>query len=350
MSRSVSAPSSVTNTSPCWNGLIVPGSTFRYGSDFCAETDRPPALGSRPSEAATMPFPSAETTPPVTNTYLATGSHRSRRPGRSRRGRALAFGERGDELRAAGHPLELLSADEVVQLLDARVRGVSRDLLDAEVRVGDARDLWEVRDREHLRPLAEALKRGCDRMSRDAADACVDLVEHERLAARDRGERQGDARELPTRGGVCDRREGESGVRSHEERHLVRAARADLALAQLDDELALPHPQRAQLRGDRASEGRRGDAASAREVLGERRHAGLRVCDRARGSFRRIAASRLAELALGGAGEAEKLVVGRGREAPLQIRDRLQPLLDVLERAGLGVERRHEPVEIGSDL
>src|SRR5574341_504074 len=82
MSRSVSAPSSVTNTSPCWNGLIVPGSTFRYGSNFCAETERPRALSSRPSEAATMPFPSAETTPPVTNTYLATGSHRSRPAGR----------------------------------------------------------------------------------------------------------------------------------------------------------------------------------------------------------------------------------------------------------------------------
>src|SRR5918994_3384074 len=81
MSRSVSAPSSVTNTSPCWNGLIVPGSTFRYGSNFCAETESPRALRRRPSEAATMPFPSAETTPPVTNTYLATGSHRSRGSG-----------------------------------------------------------------------------------------------------------------------------------------------------------------------------------------------------------------------------------------------------------------------------
>src|SRR5262245_24386515 len=84
MSRSVSAPSSVTNTSPCWNGLIVPGSTLRYGSNFWALTERPRALSSRPSEAATMPFPSAETTPPVTNTYLATGSHRSTEPGWSR--------------------------------------------------------------------------------------------------------------------------------------------------------------------------------------------------------------------------------------------------------------------------
>ena len=70
MSRSVSAPSSVTKTSPCWNGLIVPGSTFRYGSNFCACTRRPRAFSSRPSEAATIPFPSAETTPPVTKMYL----------------------------------------------------------------------------------------------------------------------------------------------------------------------------------------------------------------------------------------------------------------------------------------
>src|SRR5690348_6211067 len=70
MSRSVSAPSSVTNTSPCWNGLIVPGSTLRYGSNFCSCTFRPRALRSRPSEAATIPFPRADTTPPVTKTYF----------------------------------------------------------------------------------------------------------------------------------------------------------------------------------------------------------------------------------------------------------------------------------------
>src|ERR1044071_8976378 len=70
MSRSVSAPSSVTKTSPCWNGLIVPGSTLRYGSNFCACTVSPRALSSRPSEAATMPLPSPETTPPVTKTYF----------------------------------------------------------------------------------------------------------------------------------------------------------------------------------------------------------------------------------------------------------------------------------------
>src|SRR3954447_25609451 len=70
MSRSVSAPSSVTKTSPCWNGDIVPGSTFRYGSNFWSCTRRPRAFSRRPSDAATIPLPSAETTPPVTKTYF----------------------------------------------------------------------------------------------------------------------------------------------------------------------------------------------------------------------------------------------------------------------------------------
>src|ERR687887_456417 len=56
MSRSVSAPSSVTKTSPCWKGLIVPGSTFRYGSNFCTCTLSPRAFRSRPSDAAVMPL------------------------------------------------------------------------------------------------------------------------------------------------------------------------------------------------------------------------------------------------------------------------------------------------------
>src|SRR5882757_1599001 len=89
MSRSVSAPSSVTKTSPCWNGLIVPGSTFRYGSNFWSWTRRPRAFNSRPSEAATIPLPSAETTPPVTNTYFGaralTGFQASTGRGRSSR-------------------------------------------------------------------------------------------------------------------------------------------------------------------------------------------------------------------------------------------------------------------------
>src|SRR3954463_9475950 len=70
MSRSVSAPSSVTKTSPCWNGFIVPGSTLRYGSSFCIVTRRPRAVSSWPRLEAVSPLPSEEATPPVTKTCL----------------------------------------------------------------------------------------------------------------------------------------------------------------------------------------------------------------------------------------------------------------------------------------
>src|SRR3984885_9738445 len=71
MSRSVSAPSSVTKTSPCWNGLMVPGSTLRYGSNFWQVTLTPRLSNRQPMDAAAMPLPRDETTPPVTNIYLA---------------------------------------------------------------------------------------------------------------------------------------------------------------------------------------------------------------------------------------------------------------------------------------
>ena len=38
-----------------------------YGSNFCSATFSPRATSRRPIEAAAMPLPSDETTPPVTN-------------------------------------------------------------------------------------------------------------------------------------------------------------------------------------------------------------------------------------------------------------------------------------------
>src|SRR6476661_5008378 len=70
MSRSVSAPSSVTKTSPCWNGLMVPGSTLMYGSSFRRVTLRPRDSRIAAREAAAIPLPREDTTPPVTNTNL----------------------------------------------------------------------------------------------------------------------------------------------------------------------------------------------------------------------------------------------------------------------------------------
>src|SRR5256885_14458231 len=70
MSRSVSVPSSVTTTSPCWKGFMVPGSTLRYGSSFCIVTCRPRAVSNWPRLDAVRPLPSEETTPPVTKRCL----------------------------------------------------------------------------------------------------------------------------------------------------------------------------------------------------------------------------------------------------------------------------------------
>src|SRR4029453_8715420 len=70
MSRSVSAPSSVTYTSPCWNGFIVPGSTFRYGSSLRNVILRPGASSTAPRDAHESPLPSDDSTPPVTKMNL----------------------------------------------------------------------------------------------------------------------------------------------------------------------------------------------------------------------------------------------------------------------------------------
>src|SRR5512139_129659 len=53
---------------------MVPGSTLMYGSSFTRVTLRPRASRMAPSEAAAMPFPSEETTPPVTQMNLVMGA------------------------------------------------------------------------------------------------------------------------------------------------------------------------------------------------------------------------------------------------------------------------------------
>src|SRR5436190_8182916 len=48
---------------------MVPGSTLRYGSNFMIVTRIPRSTRSRPIDAAAIPLPSDETTPPVTKMY-----------------------------------------------------------------------------------------------------------------------------------------------------------------------------------------------------------------------------------------------------------------------------------------
>src|ERR1700732_3114709 len=49
---------------------MVPGSTLRYGSHFCRVTLNPRLSRRQPIEEAATPFPSEETTPPVTKIYF----------------------------------------------------------------------------------------------------------------------------------------------------------------------------------------------------------------------------------------------------------------------------------------
>src|SRR5580698_2323209 len=50
---------------------MVPGSTFRYGSNFIRLMRSPRASSRHPMEAAASPLPSDDTTPPVTKMYFA---------------------------------------------------------------------------------------------------------------------------------------------------------------------------------------------------------------------------------------------------------------------------------------
>ena len=105
--------------------------------------------------------------------------------------------ERSRELSTAEHTLELVLPLRFGQLLDSRVGGVARHLLDAKVPVGDACDLRQVRDREHLRVLAQPAQRLRHGMRRLAADPRVDLVEHQcHLPSRCCCEGERDAAEL----------------------------------------------------------------------------------------------------------------------------------------------------------
>src|SRR5436190_17311761 len=166
MSRSVSAPSSVTKTSPCWNGLIVPGSTFRYGSNFCSWTRSPRAFSRRPSDAATMPFPRADTTPPVTKTYLGA--------------RALTGFQASSGSGRHAFPLRLLAGTK------QRVQTIEREAREASPEADEPRAL------DHERRLGAALVEctqrqvSVDPVAREPErDALLrDHVEHEQHAGR----------------------------------------------------------------------------------------------------------------------------------------------------------------------
>src|SRR5262245_23903306 len=83
---------------------------------------------------------------------------------------------------AAGeHSRELLDATAEVERLDVGAhRSIVAALGDAEVRVGEGRDLRQMRNAEHLTVLAERLQQLADGRCYGSADPRVDFVEDER--------------------------------------------------------------------------------------------------------------------------------------------------------------------------
>src|SRR3989344_955933 len=73
ISWSVSIPSSVTKTSPCSVGFIVPASTLRYGSIFTQVVLYPLDFKILAVEAAAIPLPMPDITPPITKINLGLG-------------------------------------------------------------------------------------------------------------------------------------------------------------------------------------------------------------------------------------------------------------------------------------
>ena len=217
--------------------------------------------------------------------------------------------------------------------------------------VGHARDLRQVRDRQHLRPLGEPLQRVGDRVRRRAADAGVDLVEHHRQPAGHGRDRERDARELAAGGGLGDRPERHPRVRADQEGDLVRAGRARLPLAELGPELALAHPDAAELGGDGVRE-RLGPAGTGgAQLVGQPPHAFLGGRERLRcGGGGIVALRERAELGAGLAGAGEQLLVGRAAEAPLRVGDALELRLDVLDPIRVGFEREQEGPQVGAEL
>src|SRR3954447_25220866 len=151
-----SCPSTSTSSTPPRTSSSGPG--FGKRPDCDGEqltTTRAPDSTSSSADTRSMSRWSMIATSPGLSRRVSRFVVRSRRAGpvNSRKLATLGTADRGQELGAAEHPLELLVSLGHVQLGDARVSRVAGALVDAETPVGAAGDLRQVRDRDHLRRL-----------------------------------------------------------------------------------------------------------------------------------------------------------------------------------------------------
>jgi hypothetical protein len=230
------------------------------------------------------------------------------------------------------------------------MRRVAGNLLDPEVRLGNAGDLREMGDGDELRSLGEPRQGIGDGVSGLTPDARVDLVEENgRLARRrmgDGAQRERDAGELAARGSLRDRREREARIRADEEPDPVATGRPGLSLGELGPEVAVAHPETLQVARNGLGEGlcRRGPGLrkGGREVL----HPRLGHADRPLGLRQRVDTGlHLRELGLGGGGAGEQLLRAGSPKAAPRVGNQLQLSFDRVEPARLGLERGEERVE-----
>ncbi len=217
--------------------------------------------------------------------------------------------------------------------------------------VGEARDLRQVRDRDHLGTSREAAKRLADRVRGLAADSGVDLVKHHRLAAGHSRDRERDPRELAARGGLGDRPEGQAGVRADEKHRLVGARRAGVDVPHLGAELPLTEAHADKLPPHGFGEARRGFAARRAKLCVHPIDLGLRSSHRIGcGPHGIVAVGKLGELAPGLVGTIEQLRVGLSAIAAAQVGEPVELRLDGVEPARLRLERVEERTQVGRDL
>ena len=221
--------------------------------------------------------------------------------------------------------------------------------------VGDARDLRQVRDREHLRTLGETgrasrprdapCRRRCRRRSR------------RRRASRRRRRRRSRAPRATARRLTPSRRPGRTEARGWAgsgRRPRPRPAGPGSRSAQLDVELALAHADAAQLRGDGVGERPLQPRVRASLQLGgERARSAPRACGHARRRPPRAGrgprpAPRARPRPRRGARAAPR--AWRSGSAASQSAIRSSRCLDRLEALRLGLERRDEPVQVAADL
>src|SRR5262249_50181976 len=240
-----SAPGTSTSATPPLTRSSGPGFGKRPvcdGEQFT--TTRTPASSSSSADTLSMSRWSIIAPSPGSRRGVRRSLTRSSRAGpRNSSAATLGSADRGEEVPTAEHSLQLALPFVAFQLLDLRVRRVAGNLLDAEMPLGEAGDLRKVSDRDHLRAHGGAGERTADGVRGFAADARVELVEDERVAARDHGDRERDAGELAARGRVRDGRQRHARVRPDQEPHLVGAARARLARRELRRELAVAHSE-----------------------------------------------------------------------------------------------------------